>query len=747
MPFRRKHRNPLFGSSRSGDKENVNTESMQVPLLSQPTGLFRCHSDNNQRFCCDINPNTMGTHQHQHHRNGVLSTKEKMSNLLQLNTTLVKEVSSLRASQLSLTINMEDLTQQLQAKSSTVDELEKEKNGLENKISHLGKAQLAAKQSLEAEKKNVEDRLECVSLIVDNLQTMNGVLAKEAARLREDADRYVTEKHTLLADLDTILGEKSILETLVDSLRASEKAIHAEREQAVQQAALEKEELRRENQFLLSEKNHTLAEKNELRKEVATLETENSTLVSQAKVLLTEKDKLEGELRVMVSKKSEVVAQLNVEKQALTNARTKYDAEKRKLLSNKTELENSLADLRKEHLHAIKQSEEDRQVLKQEVEQLSSHNAQISEENKELQQCLESSKKTVESMQLREASQLEELSRLQGVVENSQLRIQGLLAQEKVQQDELCKLQRELLLTNSAAKESQIQTEVAMSSAVKQRDDAILTLQSRVDGADDRVHALEREKEAWKIKESELQSNILALECKLFSASQSLDEAIAQATMKADQVTTVKEKLEKASQAITSLEGMFAEGKEKQKCLETHIQTMKGDLLVADDVAIQAINKAKAAEKEAVIAIERKARDASQKIGALESKLAAMAERQTDLENHIRFKENAYRAAVKAESAAKARLNGLLENLQERGEAVEGYFEMLREAMAEMQNSAVKANQGITSLQSEFGVLMDVKVIEVSGNGTRAKKRRGKSKVKAWQADQNSSVQIAGAMN
>ncbi|KAI5081197.1 hypothetical protein GOP47_0004380 [Adiantum capillus-veneris] len=728
MPFRRKNRSSLFGSSsRSGDKENANVENMQEPLLqSQPTGLFRCHSDNSQRFCCDINPNTMGAHQHQHQR--VLSTKEKMSNLLQLNTTLVKEVSSLRASQLSLTMNMEDLSGKVQAKSLIVNALESEKKELAEEVSQLGKAQLAAKETFEAEKKDVEDRLECVSLVVDNLQTMNGVLAEEAARLREDADRYLTEKHTLLADLDKILGEKSILEELVDSLRASEESFRKEVEQALENAEFEKKSLCKEKQALLSEKNDLLAQKDDLHEDVLRLTKEKASLLSQIKDQGIRQEELQGELSVMVSKNCEAAAQLKAESQTSEEAHRMFDAERRELLASRKELENSITGLRKEHEHSTEQFEAERQVLKGEVKQLASHITQLAHEKEELHQCLEKLKKMKDAMQTREISQQEELSKLQGEVDESQLRIQGLLAQEKVQQDELCKLHREVLLTNNASKESQIQAEAAMTKAVKEKDDIIQTLRSRVYDAETKIGTLEGEQESWKSKESVLQSNILSLECKLSSLQQSLNEAIAQATAKGEEACTFKEKLDKASQAITSLEGKFAAEKVKHKLLEALIQTMKGDLLVAEDVAIQAKNKAVAVEKEAGMAIERKAREASQKIGALESKLAAMAERQSDLENLILVKENACKAAVQSESVANARLSGFLGSLQERGKAMEVYFEDLKAAMFEIQNNAMRANQGITCLQAEFAGMMDVKVNYATiGNG-KAKKRRGRSR-------------------
>lgn len=58
--------------------------------------------------------------------------------------------------------------------------------------------------------------------------------------------------------------------------------------------------------------------------------------------------------------------------------------------------------------------------------------------------------------------------------------------------------------------------------------------------------------------------------------------------------------------------------------------------------------------------VKKRSREASQKIGALESKLIAMAERQSDLGNHVRFKEATFKATVQAKNEAKGKLNGLL---------------------------------------------------------------------------------------
>eukprot|EP00250_Pteridium_aquilinum_P022863 c25823_g1_i1 orf=3-1010(-) len=336
MPFRRKHRNPLFGSSRSANKENA-SEGIQEPLLQQPVSprLFRCHSDNSQRTCGDINPNTISTSNHvcHPHRNSVLSTKEKMSNLLQLNSTLVKEVSSLRTSQQSVTAHVESLKEQLHTTSFAANALKRQNLELVEEINQLETAHLETKETLEEEKKEVEDRLECVSLVVDNLQTMNAKLAEEAARLREDVDRYAAEKHILLADMEKVLGEKSLLEELVDSIRASEEAFRMEMQQALAQAEKEKKALFEVKQALIAEKDVLQSSNEELSKEIGKLESERMALMSQREGLMMDKEKLHEDLGTINARHEDAVKQLASEKHALAAARATFSAYEEKMFA------------------------------------------------------------------------------------------------------------------------------------------------------------------------------------------------------------------------------------------------------------------------------------------------------------------------------------------------------------------------------------------------------------------------------
>lgn len=86
--------------------------------------------------------------------------------------------------------------------------------------------------------------------------------------------------------------------------------------------------------------------------------------------------------------------------------------------------------------------------------------------------------------------------------------------------------------------------------------------------------------------EGELVSQVKALECKLDVAHQALNNEKSLVQAKVDEITRYKEKIDKAAHQISTLEGRLVAEKEKQKCLETHIQTMKEDLLVVEDATI-----------------------------------------------------------------------------------------------------------------------------------------------------------------
>lgn len=655
----------MFGSSRSSDKENTHT-STQEPVLPQPPTsprMFRCHSDNSQRTCCDINPNAVSSMKNITHRNSVLSTKEKMANLLQLNSTLVKEVSHLRNIQHSLSSNAENLKEELQTSNFDVMALRAEKQKLSQEVNKLKTTHSEMKETFEAEKSDTEGRLECVSLVVDNLQSMNGMLGEEAARLREDAERYATERHALLADLDKMVGERDFFQEFVESMRASKEEIHEQMQQALLQAEREKKELFERKETLLEENRKLETHNEDLRKEVEKLGTEKISASAEKDDLLSEKESLARELSEVQSRLQEVGSLLTAERQATASSRDVFNAEKKK----KEELEGRCLRLQKDLQNVFEQSESERHVFECETRECNLRNKVLSEENDALKKAITGNQEIIQIAQ------------------------------------------QELMLSKDAAMKAEAE--------VKEKEEALSKLKRQMQNAAAKASNAE----------GEYQFTAKALQCKLDAALKALSEEESLARTKAGEIVSYKEKLDKSTQETSAMEGKLSAEKEKRKRLEGHIQTMKKDLATAENAAIQAQNKAKAAEKEAGITAEKCSRDASQQIGSLESKILAMIERQGDLEQHIRTKETSLRAAVQAGNEARGKLQGLKEELQRRGRNVEVNLEAVRVFMMEMQRNVMTGSESIASLVEDFDSLMDVQA-EFSNKGKHYKRGRSRAR-------------------
>jgi hypothetical protein len=185
-----------------------------------PPRLLRSSSENSKRsICSDVNPNTCPSSKHpaaaSAYRASALSAEEKVSNLQFLNSTLVKEVSSLRSSQSQI----RSLQTQLQSTMYRADSLMREKEELEEDVENI-RSEMSEK--IEAQKKAAalaEDRLQSVTAMVDNLQSTNDRLAAEAARLKEEAAVSMSDRKTLMDEMEKIWGEKSVLEEMVESFR------------------------------------------------------------------------------------------------------------------------------------------------------------------------------------------------------------------------------------------------------------------------------------------------------------------------------------------------------------------------------------------------------------------------------------------------------------------------------------------------------------------------------------------------
>ncbi|KAH7436621.1 hypothetical protein KP509_05G028400 [Ceratopteris richardii] len=706
MPFRRKHRNALFGN-----KENVptgNGEGAPEPTLTQPPGLFRCHSDNSQRFCSDINPNTVGVaakNLAHHHRHSVLSTKEKITNLLELNSTLVKEVSTLRVSQLSLTTNVNELSQELQSKVLATDALQKQKEEIAGEFRQLERVHNEVKESFEAEKRESERRFESVNQVVENLQNMNEELKEEATRLREDVERHASEKMDLLEQIDKVAEEKTFLEDLVDSLRASEEAIRVEMQQAL-------EEVNKGKQSIIDEKNTLLMTVNELEcrneyleKTIFNISAEKDAIATANQGLAIQKSALEEDIKAAVVKHRDAVHQFDEEKQCWEEDRKTLELEKDALLITNADLERSVSSLLEQQKESTRRFETEVEAMKREAELIYSHKIQLEDVNAEL---LEREKV-------------------------SQQKIIELISHQTEQNQMIEKINKELRITQKAAKEYKAEAEKRLSKVITEKDNLIRSLQAELKEGKARVSDLERANGLLASQQDEYVLNIAELDRKHSSALKCLHEVKALAKAKGEEASMFKDQLDKASRALLALESKLSTESDKQKRMEVHLQTVKGDLLIAEDAAIQAQNRVKAIEKEAANALERKTRESSQKIEALENKLAAMSERQCDMENDLISKKISLKAASRAENMAKVKLSYLLGIMEESGNNMQTQFEVMKTSILEVQNGAAKANQCIATFQSELTTVTNLHSQPITSRQAR-KKRRSRSRAQARQS-------------
>ena len=189
-------------------------------------------------------------------------------------------------------------------------------------------------------------------------------------------------------------------------------------------------------------------------------------------------------------------------------------------------------------------------------------------------------------------------------------------------------------------------------------------------------------------------------------------------------------RLEENSKQMSILNSKLVSAETREDTLKAQIQIMKGDLLVAEEAAMEAEKKKKVAEKESKAMVEKQTREASQKISMLEMKLADFAGKHKDMEMLVSVKENACKAAMKAEREAKAAIVAERARLQRIMDQEQ--LELLKSTGLEMKMNAIKINRYIASLEDDFSAAkMEIKlplsdVSNKSSKNGRSKKNKNR---------------------
>ncbi|MCO5551520.1 hypothetical protein L7F22_005024 [Adiantum nelumboides] len=261
MPFRKKTRNPV---SRP-EKENEGIDATQ-PLSPS---LIRCKSDNTHRTCSEISLNKPSSN------NGNFSPEAKMSNLMQLNTALVKEIASLRSthavacdkfSKVELSINAENGKLLLDISS-----LQEAASALKEENATLLASQEELRSSLGTSRAQVEGlsvELAMVKAEVNEaMSSQKQALAASEERLtsanyelvasKEKAALVISEKDLVFEEKEVALRAKKETEDKFEALNKREKEL-ADLLQVERKAMSDAQEiiavLRKEVEKLLADK-------------------------------------------------------------------------------------------------------------------------------------------------------------------------------------------------------------------------------------------------------------------------------------------------------------------------------------------------------------------------------------------------------------------------------------------------------------------------------------------------------------
>ncbi|KAH7436620.1 hypothetical protein KP509_05G028400 [Ceratopteris richardii] len=472
------------------------------------------------------------------------------------------------------------------------------------------------------------------------------------------------------------------------------------------------EEVNKGKQSIIDEKNTLLMTVNELEcrneyleKTIFNISAEKDAIATANQGLAIQKSALEEDIKAAVVKHRDAVHQFDEEKQCWEEDRKTLELEKDALLITNADLERSVSSLLEQQKESTRRFETEVEAMKREAELIYSHKIQLEDVNAEL---LEREKV-------------------------SQQKIIELISHQTEQNQMIEKINKELRITQKAAKEYKAEAEKRLSKVITEKDNLIRSLQAELKEGKARVSDLERANGLLASQQDEYVLNIAELDRKHSSALKCLHEVKALAKAKGEEASMFKDQLDKASRALLALESKLSTESDKQKRMEVHLQTVKGDLLIAEDAAIQAQNRVKAIEKEAANALERKTRESSQKIEALENKLAAMSERQCDMENDLISKKISLKAASRAENMAKVKLSYLLGIMEESGNNMQTQFEVMKTSILEVQNGAAKANQCIATFQSELTTVTNLHSQPITSRQAR-KKRRSRSRAQARQS-------------
>ncbi|KAI5060780.1 hypothetical protein GOP47_0025200 [Adiantum capillus-veneris] len=381
MPFRRKTRNPV---SRP-EKENEGIGADQ-PLSPR---LIRCKSDNTRRTCLEINLNKSSGN------NGNLSPEAKMSNLMQLNAALIKEISSLRHSHADSCDKFSKLESSLCAEN---EKLELNLSSLQEEASALKEenaALLASQEELQSSLGTSRAQVEGLSLELAMIkEEVNESLSSQKQALSASEERLASAT----AELNAAKENVSLITSEKDSLLMS-KAETEEKLEGLYKRENELEKLLQVEKKAVADSQEIISTvRNDVEKLLVDKEDYKQQCLARENEAMQKMQQLEERLNACTTKANSLTLQIEEERAVHAEA----------MKSGQEESASGLSELSAELLAAKEHLQQSRYMVKtlnmQNEKERTEHQAGITNVMEKLKNSSQKIRETEELLHVRDSS-------------------------------------------------------------------------------------------------------------------------------------------------------------------------------------------------------------------------------------------------------------------------------------------------------------------------------------------------------